>query len=59
MILSLTRHMEENLNAICGGCDQDELDKRSVNALIRRGLVFVNKKGFYQGTVKGEDYCQI
>ena len=56
--MKLTGLMKENLAAICGGCDQDELDKRSVNALIRRNLVFVNDRGKYQETVKGDEIAR-
>ena len=50
----LTKGMKENLDAICFLCDQSELDKRSVNELIRRGLVYLTDQGRYRETEKGD-----
>lgn len=49
--------MKQMLNWLNQGCDQDELDKRSVNALITRGLVYqdVHRGWIYKPTVKGEN----
>ena len=55
----LTKGMKENLDAICFGCDQSELDKRSVNALIRRGLVYLTDQGRYRETEKGDYVSRV
>ena len=54
--MKLTKNMVRTLNWLNQGCDQDELDKRSVNALITRGLVYqdVHYGHKYKTTVKGE-----
>jgi len=54
--MTLTKRMQKMLNWLNQGCDQDELDKRSVNALISRGLIYkdIHHGHVYKTTVAGE-----